>query len=74
MDDVIKELGTINEDEVYIVDDDFLYDVHRLETFMDGLVKEKINKKFLVYGRADFIAKNKEVMIKLKKHGFSISI
>ena len=74
MDDVIKELQTIEEDEVYIVDDDFLYDVKRLEKFMDGLVREKINKKFLVYGRADFIAKNKELLIKLKKHGLQAVI
>jgi len=74
MDDVIDELQTIKEDEIYIVDDDFLYDVHRLEKFMDGLVKKNISKKFLVYGRADFIAKNKEILTKLKKHGLQAVI
>lgn len=74
MDDVIDELQTIKEDEIYIVDDDFLYDVLRLEKFMDGLIKKNISKKFLVYGRADFIAKNKETLIKLKKHGLQAVI
>ena len=74
MDDVIDELQTIKEDEIYIVDDDFLYDVQRLEKFMDGLVKKNISKKFLVYGRADFIAHNKEILIKLKKHGLQAVI
>jgi len=74
MDDVIDELQTIKEDEIYIVDDDFLYDVHRLEKFMDGLIRKNISKKFLVYGRADFIAKNKEILTKLKKHGLQAVI
>ena len=74
MDDVIDELQTIKEEEIYIVDDDFLYNVPRLEKFMDGLIKKNIRKKFLVYGRADFIAKNKETLIKLKKHGLQAVI
>jgi len=74
MEDVINELETINEDEIYIVDDDFLYDVKRLEEFMDGLLRKGIKKKFLVYGRADFIAKNEEILIRLKKHGLQAVI
>ena len=69
LDDVIDELKTIKEKEIYIVDDDFLFDVERLEAFCEKLVAEKIDKRYLVYGRADFIAENPETMRRLKEAG-----
>ena len=63
MDDIIKELSSIEEEEVYIVDDDFLYDRNKLESFISGLKSNNIKKKFLVYGRADFIAQNKDCLL-----------
>lgn len=61
--EVINELETIKEKEIYIIDDDFLLNSTRLKEFI-GLLKERgINKRFLVYGRADFIA-NKPDLIK----------
>jgi hopanoid C-3 methylase len=74
MEDVISELGEIKENEIYIVDDDFLFDVKRLEKFIEGLKSAKIEKKFLVYGRADFIASNREILERLKKYGLQAVI
>lgn len=74
MEDVLNELQTIKEDEIYIVDDDFLFDVKRLEKFMEGLKNKNINKKFLVYGRADFISKNKAILRQLKNQGLQAVI
>jgi hopanoid C-3 methylase len=69
IEDVIRELQTIQEREIYIVDDDFLYDAARLHKFCDALEEHGIDKKYLVYGRADFIAQNPKLMQRLKAVG-----
>jgi radical SAM superfamily enzyme YgiQ (UPF0313 family) len=69
MEDVISEIADINEKEIYIVDDDFLFNKNRLKTFVRMLKERNINKNYLVYGRADFIADNEEVMRELKTVG-----
>lgn len=74
IDDIIGELELIQEEEIYIVDDDFLYDVNNLRKFMDGLKTKNIKKKFLVYGRADFIFENKDILIELKTYGLQAVI
>ncbi len=67
--DVIDELKSIPEQEIYIVDDDFLYNPKRLNTFCDLLEREGLDKRFLVYGRADFIANNEALIERLSKNG-----
>ncbi len=72
--DVINELNKIREKEVYIVDDDFLVDEKVLSEFI-LLVKESgIRKKYLIYGRADFIARNKALIADFKSIGLSTII
>lgn len=60
--DIISELQTIPEQEVYIVDDDFLVDKRRVLDFCDQLLLNKLDKRFLIYARADFIAANADVI------------
>jgi len=67
--DVLNELEQIREKEIYIVDDDFLVDKKRLQEFISEIRKRKIDKHFLVYGRADFIAQNPDVMHELASIG-----
>jgi len=74
IDDIIGELEIIKEEEIYIVDDDFLYDVDNLRKFIEGLKTKNIKKKFLVYGRADFIFENKNILIELKTYGLQAVI
>ncbi len=74
MDDVINELKFIPEEEIYIVDDDFLFSRERLRKFIDLISEENIKKKFLVYGRADFIAENADIMAQLKAVGLQAVI
>jgi len=62
LDDIIRELKTIQEQEIYIVDDDFLVDRNRIKEFCHLLKKHKIEKKYLIYARADFIADNEETI------------
>ncbi len=74
LDSVIEELKTIQEKEIYIVDDDFLYSRERLNAFCDKLQENYIKKKFLVYGRADFIANNEDIIERLAENGLSAVI
>ena len=69
MDYVMDELRSIVQDEVYIVDDNFLYNRDRLLLFCEGLERLGIKKRYLVYGRADFIAKNEDIIQRLKNNG-----
>jgi radical SAM superfamily enzyme YgiQ (UPF0313 family) len=69
LDGVIEELKTIEEREVYIVDDDFLVSRERVLDFCDRLDAAGIHKRFLIYGRADFIAANADVIRRFKKSG-----
>ena len=72
--DVLVELESIKEEEVYIVDDDFLYNGERIESFIQGLKENMINKKYLVYGRADFIAENQDLIKSFKEVGLQAVI
>jgi radical SAM superfamily enzyme YgiQ (UPF0313 family) len=74
IDDVIRELIQIPQKEVYIVDDDFLYNKQRLLDFVVAVKKQGIHKHFLCYGRADFIAGNEDVILELRKIGLSAVI
>jgi hopanoid C-3 methylase len=62
LDEIIQELESIKESEIYIVDDDFLIDRKWLGDFFTELRKCNIHKHYLVYGRADFIARNPDIM------------
>lgn len=74
MEDVINELEIIKEEEIYIVDDDFLFDRDKLKKFIDLIRSRNINKKFLVYGRADFISENADIIAELKNIGLQAVI
>ena len=69
IDSVIEELKEIPEPEIYIVDDDFLFSRERILEFCYKLAENKINKKFLVYGRTDFVSKNEDVIKTFQDHG-----
>lgn len=66
---IIEELKTIKETEIYIVDDDFLVNDKRILEFCDLLEKNNIKKKYLIYGRADFIADNEKLIKRFKEVG-----
>ncbi len=68
--DVVMEIRDIKCDNIYIIDDDFLVDKRRVGEFIRLVRKFGIKKKYVCYGRADFIAKNENLMKELKKIGF----
>lgn len=69
LDNIIEELKSVKETEIYIVDDDFLVNKKRLLKFCELLKKNNIKKKYLIYGRADFIANNEDVIREMKSVG-----
>ncbi len=70
LDDVILELKEIQEPNVFIVDDNFLYNKERIKRFCALLEEQGIKKTFIAFGRADFIAKNEDIIELLAAHGF----
>ncbi len=62
LNDIIEEIKSIPEREIYIVDDDFLVDRNRLLNFCRLLKENHLKKRFLIYGRADFIAGNEDII------------
>ncbi|MEI6576013.1 MAG: radical SAM protein [Bacteroidota bacterium] len=67
--DVILELQGIPQEEIYIVDDDFLCSASRLKNFLKLLKENNIRKKYLIYGRADFIASHEDLIQEFKEAG-----
>jgi radical SAM superfamily enzyme YgiQ (UPF0313 family) len=69
MEDVIAELRQIREREIYIVDDDFLVSRDRVERFIEENRKHRLEKSYLIYGRADFVAGNPDLLARFKEVG-----
>lgn len=67
--EVIEELKDIREKEIYIIDDNFLVSEKRVSSFLKLLQENNIKKKYLIYGRADFIATHPDLMRKFKEQG-----
>ena len=68
---IVEELAQIESPDVYIVDDIFLINRKRLAAIADLLRQRGIRKKYLVYGRADFIAENEDVIAEWAELGLS---
>ncbi len=68
---VLTELKTIASEEIFIVDDTFLYGKRRLERLAGLIEQEKLKKKFLVHGRTDFICENKELLERWRRIGLT---
>lgn len=66
---VIEELKQITEPNVFIVDDNFMVDRNRIMSFCKLLDENNIKKKFIAFGRADFIASNEDMIKLLSEHG-----
>lgn len=67
--DVVDEIEHIDCDNIYMIDDDFLFDKKRLEEFVRLIRERNIHKHYVCYGRADFIALHPDLMRRLKEIG-----
>ena len=70
IEDVVDEIDSIECENIYIVDDDFLFNEKRLQKFIELVRERGIHKRYVCYGRADFISKHRELMEELKDIGF----
>lgn len=66
---IIEEIKEIPEPEIYIVDDNFLVNPRRVEEFCNLLESHGICKRFLIYGRADFITEHEELIGRFARLG-----
>ncbi len=72
--ETLDELESLPQKEIYIVDDDFLADRRFLVAFLDGLQEREIHKHYLIYGRADFIAENPDLLERFRNQGLTTVI
>ena len=72
VDDLVDEIKQLDVPNIHITDDDFLVDREYLTEFADLIRKNNIHKKFLVYGRADFIAANEDIIKELADVGLAL--
>ncbi len=70
LDLVIEEIKGLTTDNVQIVDDDFLVNPERVWDFVEQLKREKIDKTFICYARADDVVRNPELVEALAQCGF----
>ena len=69
IDNVIEEIKTIEEKNIFIVDDNFLVNNKRVIEFCELLDRNNISKNFILFGRADYIVNNTDIIKLLKDHG-----
>lgn len=74
LNEVIEELHSIKEKNIYIVDDDFLTSGIRVMNFIEANRSSGLDKNYLLYGRADFIADNPTIMADFKAIGLKTVI
>ena len=70
LDKVMKELEGLDCEAVLIADDVFLFDEERVWAFIAEVKRRNIRKKYLCYGRADYIAAHAEQIKALAEIGF----
>ena len=70
IEDVVDEIEEIKCENIYFIDDDFLINPKRLKRFVELVKERNIKRKYVCFGRADFIVNNKELIRELKEIGF----
>lgn len=70
VEDLIEEVKGIDHPRIWFVDDTFLLNRQRVEQFCNRVLEEGIQKQFMAYSRADFLAENPDILPLLHKAGF----
>ncbi|MEW9121612.1 MAG: radical SAM protein [Thermotaleaceae bacterium] len=70
MEQILEEISQVSSEYIWIIDDTFLIDRKRILSFIHGIKKKKIDKKFIAYSRVDFIARHEDIIEKLADIGF----
>lgn len=67
---VVEEIKNIDCENIYIIDDNFLTSRERVLEFIHLIKENNINKRFISYGRVDFIINNQDIIKQLKEIGW----
>lgn len=70
IDEVIEEVESIDHDKIWFVDDTFFFHKERVKIFCEKIIEKGIKKQFMAYARADFIAKNPDILPLAYRAGF----
>lgn len=74
MDLVLDEIASLDSENVFIVDDNFLSSERRLGEFLEGLRARDLHKNYIVYGEAAFIATHEALLGELRRWGLAVVI
>lgn len=69
MEEVAEEISGIDCDLIWIVDDTFTVDRERVLKFVELIRAHGIKKRFIMYGRSDFISENEDIISELARVG-----
>jgi radical SAM superfamily enzyme YgiQ (UPF0313 family) len=69
MEEVVDEIEGIDCDLIWIVDDTFTVDRERVLKFVELVRARGIKKRFILYGRSDFISENEDIIAELADVG-----
>ena len=69
VDDLVDEIAGIQADTIWIVDDSFLLNRDRVLEFCDRIEHLKTRKRFIVYGRADFVVTHADILPRIRQAG-----
>lgn len=70
VDDIVNEIKQLDNDKVFIIDDDFFVNKDRVTEICNKLIENKCGKTFMIFARADSIVKCEEIMPLIYKAGF----
>ncbi|MBR4581761.1 MAG: radical SAM protein [Lachnospiraceae bacterium] len=69
---LVDEIASLDVPAIHITDDDFLIDRDYLKEFIRLIKERDIHKKYLIYGRADFIAHNEDIIKEFAEIGLAL--
>lgn len=70
IDGVVNEILEIDNDRIWLVDDDFLANKERAAAICDKLIEKKCFKTYMIFARADSIVNCADIMPLLYRAGF----
>lgn len=70
VEDVIDEIAGLENDKIFIIDDDFLVNKERVIQICNRLVELNLHKTFMIFARADSIVNCEDIMPLIYKAGF----
>ena len=69
-DEIIEEIMSLDNDKVFIIDDDFLVNRERVIRICRRLLELNCRKTFMIFARADSIVRCRDIMPLIYKAGF----